>query len=68
MGVEEVERDRLRTKLSYALGVPGRRERADDLVTGLDQLGNEAAADRTARSDDEDSHRVPSFSGAVRAG
>jgi hypothetical protein len=31
---------------------------ADDFVPGIDQLRNEAGADRTARPGEEDSHRV----------
>ena len=43
------------------LGVGGRPEGADHLVTSIDELRNEPGADRTARPSDEDSHRVLLF-------
>ena len=49
-------RDRLRAERPYPLGPPGRAERADHLVSSIGQLGEEPGADRTARSDDHDSH------------
>jgi hypothetical protein len=57
--VEQVERDRLGPERPDPLRVPGRPEAADHLVSLIDELGNEPGADRTARSHDEDPHRVP---------
>ena len=59
--VEQVEHDRLRPERPYAFGVLGRRGGADHLVPSLDQLGDEPGSDRTARSCNEDSHRVLLF-------
>jgi hypothetical protein len=56
--VEQLERYRLGPELAYTLGLGGRSGGADHLVPSIDQLGDEAGADRTARPDDEDSHRV----------
>jgi len=60
--IEHVERDRLRTQVTHAPGAVGRPERADHLVSSLDQLPDEGDADCPARPDDEDSHRDSPFS------
>ena len=57
-GVEQVERDRLRPERPDALAVPGRAEGADHLVAAIDELRDEPAADGSARSCQENSHRV----------
>jgi hypothetical protein len=59
--VEQVEGDRLPAECPYTLGVSGRPRGADHLVPALDQLSDEPASDRAARSCDEDSHRVLLF-------
>ena len=56
--VEQIERDRLRAERPHALGAVSRPERADHLVASLDELGDEPGADHTARSYNEDSHRI----------
>jgi hypothetical protein len=56
--VEQIERDRLRPERPYTFGVSGRSRGADHLVPSIDQLRNEPASDRTARSCYEDAHRV----------
>src|SRR5215216_953331 len=57
--VEQIDGERIRTERSQALRAPRRPERPDHLVPSLDQLRNEPGADCTARTCDEDSHRLP---------
>jgi hypothetical protein len=59
--VEQVERDRIRAERADSLGASGRPESAGHLVPPIDQLGDEPAADRPARTYDEDSHRLSPF-------
>ena len=56
--VEKIERNRFCAERADALAAAGRGVGADHLVPGIDQLSNEAAADRTAGSCNEDSHRA----------
>jgi hypothetical protein len=57
-GVEQVELDRLRTERPDPIGTTGRVVGPDDLVSALDELREQPAADRTAGTCDKDSHRV----------
>ena len=59
--VEQIERDRPRAERPQLLGACRRVVGADHLVACVDQLGNEPAADRAARSCDENAHRVLLF-------
>ena len=52
--VEQIECDRLCAQRTHAFGASGRPVGADHLVTFLDQLGNEAGADRSARPGGEE--------------
>jgi len=56
--IEQIERDRLGAERPQAFRFFGRPRGADHLVASPNQLGNEPGADRTARSCNEDSHRV----------
>ena len=57
-GVEQIEGYRLRAERLHAGRVSRRPERADHLVPSVHELGDEPGANRTARSCNENSHRV----------
>jgi hypothetical protein len=57
-GIEQIELDRLRAERPQAFVVSWGPEGADHLVSSIDQLGNEPAADGTARPRNENSHHV----------
>ena len=59
--VEQVERDRLGAERPDPLGVSRRPERPDHLVPPAGQLGHQPGADRTACSDNHDSHEPDSL-------
>jgi hypothetical protein len=65
--VERVEHSRLGSEPAQPLCLLGRAGAADHLVAALQQLGDEPAADRTARPYHEDSHRSLLFVGGLRA-
>jgi hypothetical protein len=52
--VEEIESDRFCAECADALAAAGGGVGADDFVPGIDQVRNEAAADRAACAYDED--------------
>ena len=56
--IEQIERDRLGAERPYVFRFLGRRRGADHLMASVDELGDQPGADRTARSCNEDSHRV----------
>src|SRR5262249_31761319 len=61
--VEQVERDRFCAERAHKLPACRRDVRTDNLMTGIDQLWNETAAEGAARTCDEDSHLVLLSSG-----
>src|SRR5262249_13639755 len=61
--VEQVERDRFCAERANKLRACRRHMRTDHLMTGIDELWNEAAAEGAARTCDEDSHLVLLSSG-----
>jgi hypothetical protein len=56
--IEQIERDRLSAERPYVFGFLSRRRGADHLMASGDKLGDQPGADRTARSCNEDLHRV----------
>jgi hypothetical protein len=59
--VEQVEHHRPRAERLQKVCARRRIVSTDHLVACIDQLRNESAADRPARSCDENSHHVPPF-------
>jgi len=59
--IEEIESNRSCAECADAPAAAGGGMGADDLMAGIDQLRNEAAANRTARPCNENSHRLSPF-------